>query len=94
MYCIKSLTLNSNLHVAYKLYITGLENTRIQNSSLKKELELLLVRNNSEVILGSCFCVKSKDSKNYILLNSSMKGERFAIVKSKIKKMKLLLAFS
>lgn len=84
MYCIKSLTLNSNLHVAYKLYITGLENTRVQNSSLKKELELLLVRNNSEVILGSCFCVKSKDSKNYILLNSCMKGERFAIVKSKI----------
>ena len=82
MYCIKSLTLNSNLHVAYKLYITGLENTRVQNSSLKKELELLLVRNNSEVILGSCFCVKSKDSKNYILLNSCMKGERFAIMSS------------
>ena len=72
------------MHVAYKLYITGLENTRVQNSSLKKELELLLVRNNSEVILGLCFCVKSKDSKNYILLNSCMKGERFAIVKSKI----------
>lgn len=70
------------MHVAYKLYITGLENTRVQNSSF--ELELLLVRNNSEVILGSCFCVKSKDSKNYILLNSCMKGERFAIVKSKI----------
>ena len=82
------------MHVAYKLYITGLENTRVQNSSLKKELELLLVRNNSEVILGSCFCVKSKDSKNYILLNSCMKGERFAIVKSKIWKMKLSLAFS
>ena len=49
------------MHVAYKLYITGLENTRVQNSSLKKELELLLVRNNSEVILGSFFCVKSKD---------------------------------
>ena len=72
------------MHVAYKLYITGLENTRVQNFSLKKELELLLVRNNSEVILGSCFGVKSKDSKNYILLTSCMKGERFAIVKSKI----------